>query len=110
MYWETLPNWVWAIFHTFLLITLSLSIYSIRHSKIKSWSMITVAVIFTMLVVGFFNSVGREYDVNELEHLVIHLQQGSWWAIYIIICYVYIIAWWVLFFFKGQVMKRSSNV
>ena len=106
MYWETLPNWIWAIYYAFLLFTLVLAIISIKQSNLKGLSIITIVLIFTTPVIAIINSIGREYGVNEFEHLVTHLQQGSLWALFIIIRYLYIFVWWVLLFFKYQVVKH----
>ena len=108
MYWETLPEWMWFIFYAFLLITLGLAIISIKLSKHKSLSIITIIIIVTVPVIGIVNSIGREYGVNEFEHFVAQLQQGSLWAIYIIISCLYILVWWTLFLFRYQLVKRSD--
>lgn len=34
MYWETLPNWVWIIYYTFILATLGTAIVSIVKKKL----------------------------------------------------------------------------
>ncbi|MEH6944186.1 hypothetical protein, partial [Bacillus sp. JJ722] len=98
----------WVIYSTFLLITLGLAIFSIIQSKIKSLSIIAIVIICTTPVIGIINSIERENGINEFEHLVIHLRQGSLWAFYIIISHLYILVWWILFFSKDQVTKRSG--
>ena len=108
MYWETLPNWVWAMFYAFLILTLCQAIISIKQRKFKGLSIITAVNIFTIPVIGIINSIDREYGINEFEHLVIHLQQGSLWALYIIISYLYILVWWVLLFCSNQVVRRTD--
>lgn len=108
MYWETLPNWIWVIYYTFLLITLGLAIFNILQRKMKNLSIIAIVITFTTPVIGIINSIERENGINEFEHLVIHLQQGSLWAIYIITSYLYILVWSILFFSKIKVNKRSG--
>ena len=108
MYWETLPDWMWAIFYGFLILTLGQAIISIKQRKFKGLSIITGVIIFTIPVIGIINSIDREYGINEFEHLVTHLQQGSLWALYIIMSYLYILVWWVLLFYKNQVVRRTD--
>lgn len=108
MYWETLPDWMWSIFYALLLLTLGLAIISIKQSKDKGLSIVAIIFILTAPVIGMINTIEREYGINEFEHLVAHLQQGSLWAIYMIISCLYILVWWILFFFRNQAVKRSG--
>lgn len=38
----------------------------------------------TIPIISIINSMGREKGVDEFEHFITHLQQGSTWTIYLI--------------------------
>jgi hypothetical protein len=102
MYWETLPNWYWVIYYLFLLTTLGAAIFSVVRKKMKNLSIVTIIIAVTVPILGLINSIGRAEGMNEFEHLIIHLQQGSIWAIYTIVGYLFLLVWWVLFLFKNK--------
>ena len=108
MYWETLPNWFWAINYLFLLTTLGTAIFCVIKRKMKGLSV--TAIVFTLIVpiVSLINSIGRVEGMNEFEHLVSQFQQGAIWSVFVIIGYLFLLVWWVLFFFRNQVVKRSA--
>lgn len=107
MYWETLPNWFWALFYLFLLITIGTATYSIVKKLMNGLSI--VAIVFTGIVpiIGLINSLGRAEGMNEFEHLVSQLQQGAIWAIIVIIGCLYLLVSWFLFLFKSKPKKGS---
>ncbi|MGE7133336.1 hypothetical protein [Lysinibacillus xylanilyticus] len=107
MYWETLPNWVWIIYYLLIIATLGSAIFSVIRKKMMILSFITIFITKTIPIISIINSIGREKGVDEFEHLVTHLQQGSPWAIYAIISYLYILVWWVMFLIKN---KESSSL
>lgn len=108
MYWETLPNWVWIIFYLFLLASLGTAIY--RFNQMKNFSIITIIATVSIPITGIINSIDRAAGFNEFEHLVIHLQQGSIWAIYILIANLYLLVWLVLFFVKNRNKKQLTFI
>lgn len=93
----TLPNWFWILLYAVLIITLSISIFSIIRRTNRGISIINLIAVITAPVVHFSGSVGRPGGLNEFEHLFSHLIQGNLWAIYVSICYIFILFWWVLF-------------
>jgi hypothetical protein len=68
----------------------------------KSYSIITIIDAVSIPITGVINSIDRAAGYNEFEHLVVHLQQGSNWAIYLLIAHFYLLVWWVLFFVKRR--------
>jgi len=104
MYWETLPKWYWAIYYLFLTATFGTAIFSVIKMKMKSVSIIAITFTITVPIICLLKSIGRAEGMNEFEHFVSQLQQGSVWTIFAITGYLYLIAWWTLFF-----LKRKAN-
>lgn len=107
MYWETLPNWVWAIFYLFLLSTIGTAIWNVNQKKIVSLSISAISVTITIPIVGVFNSIGRQKAMNEFEHLISEMQQGAIWTFYIIIALLYLLLYWGMFIFEKKKSKVS---
>ncbi|MFJ8260976.1 hypothetical protein ACIQ4I_03310 [Rummeliibacillus sp. NPDC094406] len=105
MYWETLPNWFWAIYYLFLLATLGTAIFSVVKRKMKGLSVIAIVFTLTVPIVSLVNSIGRAEGRNEFEHLVSQLQQGAIWSVFVIIGYLFLLVWWVLFLSKSKTEK-----
>ena len=110
MYWETLPHWVWIIYYLFLIATLGTAIFSVIRKKMISLSIITIVLIITVPIISLINSIGRAKGLNEFEHLVTQLQQGSIWSIYAIISFLYLLVWWVMFLIKNKVKTEGSSL
>jgi hypothetical protein len=96
MYWETLPNWFWGIYYLFFLITLGVAIHSISKNKLISISIITICVSISVPIVCLINSIGRAYGLNEFEHFITQIKQGSIWSIFVTIGFIYLLIWWVV--------------
>ena len=97
--WETLPSWVWTIYYLFLLITLGAAIFSYKIKRMKSLSVITIALAVTIPVISLLGSMERIEGANEWEHMWTQLQQGATWSVFVMIGYVFLVFWWILFFF-----------
>lgn len=108
MYWETLLNWVWIIYYTFILATLGASILSIIRKKNIILSIISAVLTITIPIISIINSIGREKGVDEFEHLIAHLQQGSPWSIYAVTGFFYLVVWWAIFLIKRK--RRKSLI
>ncbi|RKN84342.1 hypothetical protein D7M11_12675 [Paenibacillus ginsengarvi] len=102
MYWETLPNWVWAIFYLFLSTTLGTAIWNVYRKKIVSLSIAVIVITITIPIVGVFNSVGRQKGMNEFEHLISEMKQGAIWTFYIITALLYLLFYWGIFVFEKK--------
>ncbi|WP_339261961.1 hypothetical protein [Lysinibacillus sp. FSL K6-3209] len=107
MYWETLLNWVWIIYYTFILATLGASILSIIRKKNIILSIISAVLTITIPIISIINSIGREKGVDEFEHLIAHLQQGSPWSIYAVTGFFYLVVWWAIFLIKRKKKEVS---
>ncbi|CAM4147759.1 hypothetical protein [Lederbergia lenta] len=102
MYWETLPNWFWAIYYLLLIATLGIAVFSIVKKKMKSLSIVAIVFCVTVPVISLINSIGRPEEMNEFEHLISQLQQGAIWSIFTIVGYSFLLVWWFLFLFKSK--------
>ncbi|WP_134685165.1 hypothetical protein [Brevibacillus migulae] len=108
MYWETLPNWFWVIYYLFLVTTFGTAIFSIIKMNMKSWSIAAIAFTVTVPIISLIKSIGRAEGMNEYEHFVSHLQQGSVWTIFALTGYVYLFVWWALFFLKSKANPQAT--
>jgi len=99
---ETLPNWVWIIYYLFLIATLGTAIFSVIRKKMVSFSITAIVLTMTVPIISLVNSIGRAEELNEFEHLVLQLQQGSIWSIYALIGIIYLLVWWVMFLIKNK--------
>lgn len=106
MYWESLPSWIWAIYYILFLVMISVAVFSIIRNKLRKFSALTVVITLMMPIIAFLNSVGRKEGIDEWQHLVMELQQGALWAIFILIAAIYLIVWWGLFFFKNMRWRK----
>ncbi|KHE68117.1 hypothetical protein [Halobacillus sp. BBL2006] len=102
MQWESLPDWIWAIYYLFFITTLGTAILSIVKRDNKSWSIVAALFTITVPIVSLINSIGRPVGMNEFEYLVSQLQQGAFWSIYVLIGYFFLLGWWGLFLFKAN--------
>jgi hypothetical protein len=107
MYWETLPKWFWTIYYLFLLTTIGTAIFCLVKNKLKGMSTIAIFFSVTVPIISIIKSIGRTEGLNELEHFVSQLQQGSIWPIITIIGYLYIIVWWV-YFLKSKARNQAT--
>ncbi|SDZ84741.1 hypothetical protein SAMN05421743_101406 [Thalassobacillus cyri] len=105
MQWETLPNWIWAVYYLFFIITLVTAIFSIVKRDKKSWSVAAFVFTITVPIVSLISSIGRTEGMNEFEYLVSQLQQGAVWSIFVWIGYFFLLGWWSLFLFKIRLIK-----
>ncbi|MCR8859991.1 hypothetical protein NQ113_22645 [Bacillus pseudomycoides] len=102
MYWETLPNWFWAIYYLFLLITLGTAIFCVIRKKMKKLSILAIVFAITVPIISLINSIGRAEGINEFEHLINQLQQGAIWSIFMTIGYLFLLVWWIFFLLKSK--------
>jgi hypothetical protein len=107
MYWETLPSWFWVIYYSFLLITLSASLFSVIRKRNVILSIINIVFVVTVPITALLNSIGRVEGINEFEHLVGQLQQGEIWSMYVLIGYLFIVIWWFVFFLWKEVKSKN---
>lgn len=102
MYWETISNWVWMIYYSFLLVTLGTAIFSVIRKTMIGLSIIAIVLTMTVPIISLINSIGRAKGLNEFEHLVTQLQQGSIWSIYAIVGFLYLFVWWGMLLIKNK--------
>ncbi|MCF6136457.1 hypothetical protein [Pseudalkalibacillus berkeleyi] len=96
-----MPNWVWVIYYTVLVVTFVAAIFSMTIKKhMIVFSFVVILNTITLPIAGLMNSMGRGKGMNELEFFIIQLQKGSFWSISIVIGYLFLLVWWVLFIKK----------
>ena len=77
MYWETLPSWVWVFYYLFSFLTLGIGIFNVIRKRMLGLSIIAIVLTITVPIISMLNSIERAKGMNEFEHLVAQLQQGS---------------------------------
>lgn len=105
----TLPAWFWILYYAFLTITLGISIFAVMGKRNRVLSIINLVVVVTVPAISFINSIGRTAP-NEFHHLIIHLKQGSPWAIYALLGYLFILVWWMFFLKNNNKKMRYSRI
>jgi hypothetical protein len=93
---------------SFLFLTLGIGILNAIRKRMLGLSIIAIGLTITVPIISMANSLGRARGINELEHLVAQLQQGSIWSIYAVIGSLYLFVYWVLFFIKNKVNSKVS--
>ena len=69
--------------------------------------MIAIVFVITVPIVSLINSIGRGEGLNEFEHLLNQLQQGVIWSIYVVLGYLFLLAWWFVLIFLNK--KRTEG-
>jgi hypothetical protein len=103
----TLPAWFWALYYAFLIITFGISIFAIMRKRNRVLSIVNLVMVITVPAISFINSIGRS-EPNEFQHLIIHLMQGSLWAIYAFVGYLFILVWWILIYIRIIILKHKN--
>jgi hypothetical protein len=105
---ETLPAWFWVIYYFLILMTIAAALYAIKKSRNVWMSVMAVPIALSIPVVGIINGIeSRLEHHDELEQWLLHLRNGSLWAYYILLGYIYLIVWWVRFICGG---KKQSTI
>ncbi|MCL6574226.1 MAG: hypothetical protein K6T88_21525, partial [Bacillus sp. (in: Bacteria)] len=84
------------------------AIFSVVRRKMKSISVVAIILTVTVPIISLINSMGRTAGMNEFEHLVSQLQQGSIWSIYTIVGYSFLVGWWILFLLKNNTNNQNT--
>ncbi|MGG4548998.1 hypothetical protein ABER02_14485 [Rossellomorea marisflavi] len=104
---NTLPPWFWIAYYLFLAVTIGVAIYSVFTRK-EILSLLTIWVAITVPIVSLFNSIVAPAELNEFQHLVSELQQGSLWAWYACSGYLFLAVWWILLLLK--IIARQKKI
>lgn len=107
---NTLPAWFWIAYYLFLAITIGVSIYNLSNRKSIRLSLLVIWIAITVPIVGLLNSIGRFDELNEFQHLVSELQQGSLWAVYACSGYLFLVVWWIMLFLKIIARQEKSVI
>ena len=96
MFWANIPSLILVIYYLFLFAALIIGVLNFIKDKNKTLSIISILISITTPLLGIINSIDRNAGINEFEHLLIHFQKGSLWAIYSVIGYLYLLIWLIL--------------
>lgn len=104
---NTLPPWFWIAYYLFLAVTIGVAIYNVFTRK-EILSLLTIWVAITVPIVSLFNSIVAPAELNEFQHLVSELQQGSLWAWYACSGFLFLAVWWILLLLK--IIERQKKI
>jgi hypothetical protein len=105
---NTLPAWFWIAHYLFLAVTIGVAIYNLSNRKTRRMSFLVILVAITVPIVGLLNSIVAPPELNEYQHLVNELQQGSLWAWYACSGYLILVVWWITLFLK--IIARQKKI
>jgi hypothetical protein len=94
---ETETTWIWIGYYSLTLASLLASIFCVMTKRIVRMSWLHMAVIVSGYAIFLYHSTGRSIDQTEYGHLAVELINGSYWAIYVLVGYLYTVAWWIRF-------------
>jgi hypothetical protein len=106
MAYVTLPSWFWIIYYLFLFATIGTLVFTITKKEIVIFSLSVIFITITVYLVSLINWIGRTEGLNEFEYLKNQLQQGSFWSIFVVFGYGFLLVWWVIFIYKLGSVKR----
>ncbi|QFT87559.1 hypothetical protein FIU87_02745 [Bacillus sp. THAF10] len=104
MAWETLPEWVWYIYYSFFILTFVMGLVQAIRKRRIGLSLLAVITTILLPIVFILFSIGRPEGMNELEHYVFQLKEGSLWSILVSLGFAYLFVYWVLIFIKEKEM------
>ncbi|ATF11069.1 hypothetical protein HP398_10835 [Brevibacillus sp. HB1.4B] len=104
---ETLPPWVWNVYYIFILITIISSIVYLIRKRRTLFSMITIFFSIFGPIVFFLQSLMRGSG-TEIDNLLYHLTQGEIWALFVILAFMEIVAWYLILA-KDLLGKREQK-
>lgn len=104
---ETLPPWVWSVYYICILITIISGIVYLIRKRRTLFSMITIFFSIVGPIVFFLQSLVRGSG-TEIDNLLYHLTQGDLWALFVILAFMEIVAWY-LTLAKDLFGKREPN-
>lgn len=109
MYWVSLPTWFWIVYHAFLLAITISTIFSIFKGKQKLFSSLSLILTLIIPIIVIINSIERDINQNEWEHLILHLQQGELWTIFAIFGHLFILMWFI-WFLKMMITRNPKTI
>ncbi|MDN4073994.1 hypothetical protein [Fictibacillus terranigra] len=96
---ETLPDWLWLLFYSFIGLTLLATIINLLKKVHIKATIINLAFVIATPVVSFMFALGRPKGNTEWNHLITGIVSGSPWAAIILIGYSFMLYWWFRFSF-----------
>ncbi|MCQ6265262.1 hypothetical protein M1K46_06260 [Fictibacillus sp. WQ 8-8] len=96
---ETLPDWVWLLFYSFIALTLLATITNLFKKVHIKASIINLTFVIATPVISFTFALGRPEGNTEWDHLITGMLSGSPWAIIILLGCSFMLYWWFRFSF-----------
>jgi hypothetical protein len=104
---NTLPPWFWIVYYLFLAVTIGVAIYNLSNRKSRRMALLVIWVAITVPI-ALLNSIVAPPELNEYQHLVSELQQGSLWAVYACSGYLFLVVWWITLFLR--IIARQKKI
>ncbi|MDP5274022.1 hypothetical protein [Chengkuizengella axinellae] len=97
MFYENIPLWLLVTHYSFLFFTYLIATSNFSRKKVKYFSLLTLISTFTLPLAIIFQALNRGPGLNEYEYIVIMLKSGSKLSMYIVLCHLLILVFWVVF-------------
>lgn len=93
-----IPGWASFLYYIFFIVTILAAFVAIFQKKVMiELNIVTILLPFIMHVVFLFYGIGRPFEYDEFQWLLIEFGRFKVWAFFIIISYGYLIFWWYEF-------------
>ncbi|MFJ7827237.1 hypothetical protein [Psychrobacillus sp. NPDC096623] len=94
---------LWRLHHILMVILFVLAVYRITISPIMvKKSLLLVAILPLTIIIFFAKALNRPMEISELKWLWIELTAGAYWAVFVLLGYIYI------FYFIIDLIKKFS--
>lgn len=93
---ENLPDWVFALYYLFLVITLLGILYTLFRKQIIIFSLVAFFALLTVSSLSMLLALERTEGFNEFEWIMHEVIHGSPQAIYAFVGFFYLFFWWGL--------------
>ncbi len=91
----SLPGWAVVLYYLFFILTISMAIAAIFQKKVTvPLNIVTILLPFIMFIVSLATGIGRPYEYDEFQWLLVELSHFKLWAIFIVVSYAYLVFWW----------------
>jgi hypothetical protein len=94
---EMETTWIWIGYYSLALASLLASIFCVMTKRMVRMSWLHVFILVSGYVIFHYHAIGRPIDQSEYDYLTAELNNGSLWSAYVLVGYVYTLAWWIRF-------------
>ncbi|WP_458412986.1 hypothetical protein ACNQFZ_19610 [Schinkia sp. CFF1] len=94
----SLPGWAVYLYYLFFIATILAAIVAIFQKKVTiQFNGVTILLPFIMYIVSLFYGIGRPFEYDEFQWLLVELGHFRVWAVFVIGGYLYLLFWWYKF-------------